>query len=93
MQHSSLQDILSKVAEDDLGRAAKKVEEDRAAWKALRAQRPNAGLTAGELVEQLAADDEEEPGQQQEILTLKQQEKKDVPKTQRAGFFPPPPGK
>jgi hypothetical protein len=92
MSHSSLQDVLSKVGEDDLTRAAKKAEEERAGWKALRAQTPNAGLTAGELVEQLSAGEEEETGKK-EILTLKPQEKKDVPKTQRAGFFPPPPGK
>lgn len=91
MDFLSLSDVLAKVAEDDISKAAKKVEEERQAWKALRVQSGRSGLTAGELVERMSMDDDEHQATQ-EILSLPQKEKKDAPKPQRSGFFGRPPG-
>ena len=89
MHGAALQDILSRVQQDDLERASKKHEADKAAAKAARLQ-AGIGLSATDLLAQLSAE-EDDPAAEQEALVLHKKETPDAPKRTATGYFPAPP--
>lgn len=90
MRGTDLQALLQQVGEDDLKKAAERLEADRAAAKKLRQQQ--GGMNVSELMLAMSMDDGEDV--QREIPQLHEEKKDERPKQAAgSGFFPTPPGK